>query len=187
MFAKWKLKSPTHPYSLIRTFIVCTHPWLSKNAPCEDSYQTARMRSLIWIFAGHICPKLRFLTLHISYQFVNVTCEHASYRRFLCRQLPWNYEVSWKALGTQGLPICFKWLEFYTFFADLKSLNVYTFFVGRLIDLIWHISTGRLMKLVFCLTGTWFSSPVSLILVWSDRYLNISLNGWSLQCATNCS
>ena len=36
-------------------------------APSEDSDQTARMRSLIWIFAGGTCPEVRFRTLwHIS-------------------------------------------------------------------------------------------------------------------------
>ena len=34
-----------------------------QNAFSEDSDQTARMRRLIWIFAGRICPKVRFLTL----------------------------------------------------------------------------------------------------------------------------
>ena len=33
-----------------------------QNAPSENSDQTARMRSLIWIFAGRTCPKLRSLT-----------------------------------------------------------------------------------------------------------------------------
>ena len=33
-----------------------------QNAPSEDSDQTARMRSLIWIFAGRTSPKVRFLT-----------------------------------------------------------------------------------------------------------------------------
>ena len=37
------------------------HPWLF-NAPSEDSDQTARMRRLIWIFAGRTCSKGRFLT-----------------------------------------------------------------------------------------------------------------------------
>ena len=33
------------------------------NVPSEDSDQTTRMRSLIWIFAGRTCPKVRFLML----------------------------------------------------------------------------------------------------------------------------
>ena len=41
------------------------HPWLSKNEPCEESDQTARMRRLIWIFTRHTCPKVRFLTLRL--------------------------------------------------------------------------------------------------------------------------
>ena len=36
-----------------------------QNALSEDSDQTARMRRLIWIFAGHTCPKVRFLTLRL--------------------------------------------------------------------------------------------------------------------------
>ena len=34
-----------------------------QNVASEDSDQTARMRRLIWIFAGRKCPKVRFLTL----------------------------------------------------------------------------------------------------------------------------
>ena len=37
-----------------------------QNVPSEDSDQTARMRSLIWIFAGLSCPKVRFLTFRIK-------------------------------------------------------------------------------------------------------------------------
>ena len=37
-----------------------------QNALSEDSDQTARMRSLIWIFAGRPCPKVRFLTLSLK-------------------------------------------------------------------------------------------------------------------------
>ena len=36
---------------------------VTQNAPSEDSDQTARMRSLIWIFAGRTCPKVHFLML----------------------------------------------------------------------------------------------------------------------------
>ena len=32
-----------------------------QNVPREDSDQTAQMRKLIWIFAGRVCPKVRFL------------------------------------------------------------------------------------------------------------------------------
>ena len=32
-----------------------------RNALCEDSDQTARMRRLIWIFAGRSCPTVHFL------------------------------------------------------------------------------------------------------------------------------
>ena len=41
-----------------------------QNAPSEDSDQTARMRSLIRIFAGCTCPEVRFLTLRIIYTTV---------------------------------------------------------------------------------------------------------------------
>ena len=37
----------------------------SQNAHSEDSYQTARMRRLIWIFVGRTCPNVRFLTLRL--------------------------------------------------------------------------------------------------------------------------
>ena len=41
------------------------HHWLSKFRH-EDSDQTARMRRLIWIFAGRTFPKVRFLTLQLK-------------------------------------------------------------------------------------------------------------------------
>ena len=37
-----------------------------QTAPKEDSDQTARMRRLIWIFAGYRCLKVRLLTLRLS-------------------------------------------------------------------------------------------------------------------------
>ena len=50
-----------------------------QNAVSEDSDQTARMRKLIWIFAGRACPKIRLLILRLIvlevffyYYFVNV-------------------------------------------------------------------------------------------------------------------
>ena len=46
------------------------HPWLSKMR--QDSDQTARMRKLIWIFAGRTCPKVRFLTLLLKYKMNTV-------------------------------------------------------------------------------------------------------------------
>ena len=42
-----------------------------QNAPSEDSDQTARMRRLIWIFAGCTCTKVRFLMLRMKYIYNN--------------------------------------------------------------------------------------------------------------------
>ena len=43
------------------------------NADDEDSNQTARMRSLIWVFVGRTCQKVRFITLRlVSYWYVSV-------------------------------------------------------------------------------------------------------------------
>ena len=39
-----------------KVFILCSR----KDAPIEDSDQTAQMRRLIWIFAEHTCPQIRF-------------------------------------------------------------------------------------------------------------------------------
>ena len=54
-----------HPRSQIRVFVVhmkkiCILGY--QNEPSKDSDQTAQMRSLIRIFAGRKCPKVRFLT-----------------------------------------------------------------------------------------------------------------------------
>ena len=38
-----------------------------RNAPSEDSDQTARMRRLIWIFAGCTCTKVCFLTFRLVF------------------------------------------------------------------------------------------------------------------------
>ena len=40
-----------------------------RHAPSEASDQTARMRSLIWVFAGHTRPKVRLLTLGLKCLF----------------------------------------------------------------------------------------------------------------------
>ena len=42
-------------------------------APSEDSDQTARMRRLIWIFAGRTYLKVRFLTLRLIWSVWTVT------------------------------------------------------------------------------------------------------------------
>ena len=57
-----------HPRSLTRIFVVRRHfvPMAIQNAPGEDSDQTARMRSLIWIFTGRTSPKVRFLSLRLK-------------------------------------------------------------------------------------------------------------------------
>ena len=64
------------------------------NAPSEDSYQTAR--SLIWIFAGHSCLKVRFLTLwfkylrYVRYIFIfqqRFFVSIPAYTRTTCRQV----------------------------------------------------------------------------------------------------
>ena len=38
-----------------------------QNAPGKDSDQTARMRTLTWIFAGRTCPKERFHTFRLKW------------------------------------------------------------------------------------------------------------------------
>ena len=45
--------------------------WITKNsksfqADNEDSNQNARMRRLIWVFAGSTCPNVHFLTLSLK-------------------------------------------------------------------------------------------------------------------------
>ena len=60
---------PVHPHSLIS--LLCPHeetlhPWLSKNAPSEDSDQKVWMRRLIRIFAGRTYSKVRLLTFWLK-------------------------------------------------------------------------------------------------------------------------
>ena len=43
-----------------------TTPHSFRNAPSEDSDQTAQLRRLIWIFAGRLCRKVRCLTLGLN-------------------------------------------------------------------------------------------------------------------------
>ena len=59
-----------------------------QNVPSKDSDQTARMRRLIWIFAGRTCPKLRLWTFlfiysvlleHKNVHFCNTTCKNMSF------------------------------------------------------------------------------------------------------------
>ena len=60
------LNQPAHPRSLIRIFVVCRKKLCIQNAPNKDSDQTARMRRLIWIFAGRRCPKVTFLSMRLT-------------------------------------------------------------------------------------------------------------------------
>ena len=55
--------------SLVRVFAVRMKNFASfaiQNAPSENSDQTARMRRLVWIFAGRTWPEVRFLTLQFE-------------------------------------------------------------------------------------------------------------------------
>ena len=65
---------PAHLRSVISVFVVRMKNSASmaiQNMTSEDSDQTARMRSLIRIFAGHTCPKLSFLTLRVNLPSTN--------------------------------------------------------------------------------------------------------------------
>ena len=78
-----------------------------QNAPSEDSDQTARMRRLIWIFAGRTCPVVRFLPLRILclylLHFVDfLNCVYYSklekYVSF-CGQLHFSTLKKWSIIG----------------------------------------------------------------------------------------
>ena len=51
---------------VVRMKKFCSLGFVQYNVPREDSDQPARMRRLIWIFAGRICPKVRFLTFRLN-------------------------------------------------------------------------------------------------------------------------
>ena len=78
-----------------------------QNAPSEDSDQTARMRRLIWIFAGRTCPMVRFLPLRILYlyqlHFVDfLNCVYYSKRETylsFCGQLHFSTLEKWGIIG----------------------------------------------------------------------------------------
>ena len=46
-----------------------------RNTPSEDSDQSARMRSLIWIFAGRIFPKVRFWRCDLCTLNLQLLCQ----------------------------------------------------------------------------------------------------------------
>ena len=62
---------PAHPRSRITVFVVLMKKRFAslsiQNAPSKDSDRTERMHRLVWIFAGGICPKVRFLMLRLKY------------------------------------------------------------------------------------------------------------------------
>ena len=66
---------PTLPRSLISLCYLlkeCFAPLAIETEPCEDSDRIARMRSLIWIFAGCTWTKVHFRTMrHIYIYFRN--------------------------------------------------------------------------------------------------------------------
>ena len=71
---------PTKTQISLRIRAVWLESWLSvcrnfaslaiQNAHTEDSDQTARMRRLIWIFAGCTYQKVRFLMLRLWWQYL---------------------------------------------------------------------------------------------------------------------
>ena len=69
MCVQRRLKSACTSTQSDQVFLICMKKLASlaiQNAPSKDSDQTVWMPRLIWIFAGHICPTLGFLTLHIT-------------------------------------------------------------------------------------------------------------------------
>ena len=58
---------PAYPHSLIRVLSAWRNftSLAIKHAPNEESDQIARMRRLIWIFAGRTFPKVRFFKLQL--------------------------------------------------------------------------------------------------------------------------
>ena len=105
MCAKRRLKSVWSADQSIRCpHTVTLHHYLSKNAPGENSDQTARVRRLIWILSGRTCPKDvfwrrgRFVTLlqficalhwitGLSCQFYFNTC----FANYVKKRFKWEY------------------------------------------------------------------------------------------------
>ena len=78
-----------------------------QNASSEDSDQTARMRRLIWIFAGRTCPKLRFLTLrpiHFALNFERWQMTYVYY--FFQENRPWHLMWVARRFTWNVNPIC---------------------------------------------------------------------------------
>ena len=66
--------------------------WIAKNTKFlntdnEDTYQTARMRRLIWVFVGRTCQKVRFLTLRFMFSRQSKVQERSLLIRFRFQEL----------------------------------------------------------------------------------------------------
>ena len=79
-----------------------------RNAPSEDSDQTARMRRLIWIFAGRTHPKVRFLTFGL------VNMNNLIQSNVECAQLTGRWQKSFRFVNLVAtsiqMPIWFCWI-----------------------------------------------------------------------------
>ena len=67
-----------------------------QNAPIEDSDQTARMRRLIWILAGRICPNRRYIFFRWGSYTLKRNFEHTSKTAYYLKE---THEVVYKSEG----------------------------------------------------------------------------------------
>ena len=131
-----------------------------QNASSEDSDQTAWMRRQIWIFAGHTCQKLRFLTLLLKCQ-----CQNAIYPEIWYNPYPVATATSkqkttlWHMWSVLSLRSAWTSAEsdqgMHPLLTECLRFNHYGSDKCRLIRL--HIFTGRFVCTLVTYAIRWFS------------------------------
>ena len=126
------------------------HLLLSKNAPSEDSDQTARMRSLVWIFTGCTCRKVHFLTLRFIYSSNNISNSSSLYT-FHAIWLVERKVLLFNKVQTRNLPDLFSFqcwnhylCEFYRCINGGESpTNLKAFGLNSVCERIWLYSVSE--------------------------------------------
>ena len=93
-----------------------------QNVPSKDSDQTARMRRLIWIFAGRKCPNVRFWTFSAQFTKVRFWTFRLNLRRYVSGRFGSIYDGTSLDVSVQFTKIRFWTLRFNFFYSSVTDL-----------------------------------------------------------------
>ena len=95
-----------------------------QNASSDDSDQTARMRSLICIFAGRICPKVSFLKMWLTYILAISLCKNLFQLKVFCLISKWKHDDVLLVLIRSAMERRIYWLPItYALWGNIEKLS----------------------------------------------------------------